>query len=186
MNEKYFSHGLVTCPLIQLSTYMSFSHSHANSLRINSRSKYAFFQAQKAISAIFLAAIFTVLPAQASQEINWLDYEDARQLDSDKPIFVFGEMTFCSACKKMKKEVFVEADIINTLNEDFIPVRMSTLGIFPNTLADLADDQGEPLELNGSPGFVVIQNNQYSVFYGFQSAETLRKIFGLVLKSDEA
>ena len=165
---------------------MFFSPSHANSSCVNLSAKYALYKVEKAISAILLATIFTVLPAQASQEINWLDYEEARQLDSDKPIFVFGEMTFCSACKKMKKEVFVEADIIKTLNEDFIPVRMSTLGIFPNTLADLADDQGEPLKLNGSPGFVVIQNNQYSVFYGFQSAETLRKIFGLVLKSDDA
>jgi hypothetical protein len=165
---------------------MFFSDSHFDLLHTKTRSKYAFYPFIKALSALLVATIFTVFPAQASQEINWLDDEDARQLDSDKPIFVFGEMTFCSACKKMKKEVFVETDIIKTLNEEFIPVRMSTLGIFPNTLDDLVDDQGEPLKLNGSPGFVVIQNNQYSVFYGFQSADTLRKVFDLVLNSNDA
>ncbi|MFT6084864.1 MAG: hypothetical protein ACJAWT_000106 [Glaciecola sp.] len=119
----------------------------------------------------------------SQQSVHWLDYEDARALDSQKPVFVFAEMTFCSACKKMKKEVFVEQDIIDTLNNDFVPANMSTLGIFPNTLDDLMDEEGEPLVLKGSPGFVIIKDNQYSVFYGFQSADELRSVFAIVLNS---
>jgi hypothetical protein len=60
---------------------------------------------------------------------------------------------------------------------------MSTLGIFPNTLDDLMDEEGEPLVLKGSPGFVIIKDNQYSVFYGFQSADELRSVFAIVLNS---
>nr|WP_297349985.1 DUF255 domain-containing protein [uncultured Glaciecola sp.] len=121
----------------------------------------------------------------SKQSVQWLEYEDARALDSDKPVFVFAEMTFCPACKKMKKEVFVEQDIIDILNNDFVPANMSTLGIFPNTLDDLIDEDGGPLVLKGSPGFVIIKDNQYSVFYGFQSAEKLRSVFAMVLNSAE-
>ncbi len=71
----------------------------------------------------------------------------------------------------MKKEVFVVQDIIDTLNNGFVPATISTLGIFPNTLDDLMDDEGAPLVLRGSPGFAIIKDNQYSVFYGFQSAD---------------
>ncbi len=114
--------------------------------------------------------------------VQWLAYEDARDLNTKKPIFVFAEMTFCSACRKMKKEVFVEQDIIDSLNNDFIPASMSTLGIFPNSFDDLMDENGENLVLKGSPGFVIIKNNKYSVFYGFQSADKLRKIFAMVIE----
>lgn len=117
----------------------------------------------------------------SQQSVQWLEYEDARAVDSAKPIFVFAEMTFCPVCKKMKKEVFVVQDIIDTLNNDFVPATMSTLGIFPNTLDDLMDEDGAPLVLRGSPGFVIIKDNQYSVFYGFQSADQLRSVFAMVL-----
>jgi hypothetical protein len=121
----------------------------------------------------------------SQQSVHWLGYEDARALDSQKPIFVFAEMTFCPACKKMKKEVFVVQDIIDTLNNGFVPATISTLGIFPNTLDDLMDDEGAPLVLRGSPGFVIIKDNQYSVFYGFQSADQLRSVFAMVLNPGE-
>jgi len=117
----------------------------------------------------------------SQQSVQWVEYEDARTLDSEKPVFVFAEMTFCPACKKMKKEVFVQQDIIDTLNNNFVPANMSTLGIFPNTLDDLMDEEGGPLVLKGSPGFVIIKDNQYSVFYGFQSADELRSVFTMVL-----
>jgi hypothetical protein len=113
--------------------------------------------------------------------VHWLEYEDARALDAENPIFVFAEMTFCPACKKMKKEVFVVQDIIDTLNNDFVPATISSLGIFPNTLDDLIDEDGGPLVLKGSPGFVIIKDNQYSVFYGFQSAEKRRSVFAMLL-----
>ena len=74
------------------------------------------------------AAVNASEPQSAKQEqaiqhdaVQWLDYEDARALKSSKPIFVFAEMTFCSACKKMRNEVFVQQDIIDTLNNQFIP-----------------------------------------------------------------
>ncbi|MBF7073878.1 thioredoxin family protein [Glaciecola sp. MH2013] len=132
-----------------------------------------------------LASLFFFMSASAQaddvQEIKWMDYEDARASNSSKPIFVFAEMAFCSACKKMKEDVFVLDDIAATLNNDFIPVRMHTLGIFPNKLSDLRDENGDELTLEGSPGFVIIKDEQYSVFYGFQSADTLRKVFQMVL-----
>lgn len=136
------------------------------------------------ISFLILSAIQFNAQAQDTAQVEWMDYEDARALKSDKPIFVFGEMAFCSACKKMKKEVFSLNDIAATLNQDFVPVRMHTLGIFPNTLNDIMDEDNKPLKLAGSPGFVVIKDNKYSVFYGFQSAETLRKVFAMVLKEE--
>ena len=144
-----------------------------------------FFTLQAVIPLIILSGLFINTPAfsEESVEIHWLDYEDARALDSDKPIFVFAEMAFCSACKKMKEDVFVVEDIAEVLNQQFLPVRMHSIGIFPNKLDDIRDENDEPLKLKGSPGFVIIKDNQYTVFYGFQSADTLRKVFARVFSS---
>lgn len=110
------------------------------------------------------------------QDINWQDYADARELNSDKPIFVFAELHFCSACKKMKDEVFNQSDIIKLLNQSFIPVNMKAFGIFPNELSDLQSENGDSLTLIGSPAIVVVYKNQYKLLYGFQNKAQVHKL----------
>ena len=110
------------------------------------------------------------------QDINWQSYEDARALNSDKPIFVFAELHFCGACKKMKEEVFNQADVIELVNERFVPVNMKAFGIFPNKLPDLKSESGEALSLIGSPALVVVYKDQYKLVYGFQNKAQLQKL----------
>jgi len=120
------------------------------------------------------------------QDIQWTEYEDARAIESEKPIFVFAELHFCSACKKMKNEVFNQADIIKLINDHFIPVNMKAFGIFPNTLKDLSDRDGDPLELIGSPALVIVYRTQYKIVYGFQDSAQLSHLLTQAIQQIEA
>ena len=142
--------------------------------------------ASLAFSGLIALLLFSSLTsANDWQDINWQSYEEARALDSEKPIFVFAELHFCGACKKMKEEVFNQSDIIATINRDFIPVNMKSLGIFPNTLPDLKDTDGETLSLMGSPALVIVYKNQYKLVYGFQNQVQLSNMLEETLQQIE-
>lgn len=125
---------------------------------------------------LVLSSTFISVSANDWQDIKWLDYEDARSLKQSKPIFVFAELHFCSACKKMKQEVFNQAEIIESLNSDFVPVNMKSLGILPNKLPDLKDNNGDTVTLLGSPALVIVLGEQYKVVYGFKNQQQLSRL----------
>jgi hypothetical protein len=142
------------------------------------------------LSTVFLlfSSLLLSKTAQANdwKDINWQSYEEARALDSDKPIFVFAELHFCGACKKMKEEVFNQADLIELINKRFVPVNMKAFGIFPNKLSDLKSESGETLSLIGSPALVVVYKDQYKLVYGFQNKAQLQKLLNESLSQIQA
>ncbi|GBL03868.1 DUF255 domain-containing protein [Glaciecola sp. KUL10] len=138
------------------------------------------FSFQSLFYRFFIVLSFTLCIASANandwQDINWQNYEDARASGMDKPVFVFAELHFCGACKKMKEEVFNQSEIIELINQEFKPVNMKSFGLFPNKLSDLKDERGEALSLLGSPALVVVYKNQYKLVYGFQNKAQLTKL----------
>ena len=119
--------------------------------------------------------------SQANTEINWLDYEDARAQHSQKPIFVFGEMKFCSTCKAMKAEVFSQPSIAKLLNEQFLPVKHTSFITGTHKFNDLKDNDGKPLKIVGSPAYVMIMGNDYKLAYGYKSEEEMKKMLNYIL-----
>lgn len=119
-----------------------------------------------------------------ADEINWQNYDDARVLASDKPIFVFAKMRFCSACKKMEEEAFTDDALVRLLNENFIPV-METNNFAFSTFAfdDLKDKEGKALKFTGFPTVMVVMGQSYSMSQGYKSAEQLKKELTKVLSA---
>lgn len=96
-------------------------------------------------STIFLAAVafsfyaFTPsAPAVKPTTIQWMSIEDAleAQKKNPKPVFVNIYTSWCKWCKVMDAQTFTDAEIINTLNEDYYPVKFNA-------------EQQTPIELNG-------------------------------------
>lgn len=136
------------------------------------------------IKSILLTLLIMVSSlSHADTEINWLEYEDARALKSDKPIFVFGEMRFCQYCQQMKAEVFTQEEIINTLNNDFIPVKHSSFISGKHKFKDLKDKEGKPLKLVGSPLIMVVEGDKYRYGFGFRDAEQLMTVLKSSMES---
>jgi len=67
-------------------------------------------------------------------------------MNSDKPIFVFAKMRFCTTCAMMEKDVFTNSTLAKKLNENFIPVK-ETINFMLSSFVfdDLKDNKGEQL-----------------------------------------
>jgi thioredoxin-related protein len=59
-------------------------------------------------------------------EIEWQAYDVGlkKALDQNKHVFIDFTAKWCGYCRKMEREVFTDARIIDILNNDFIPVRV--------------------------------------------------------------
>ena len=122
----------------------------------------------------------------AKGEIDWMDYDDARALNSEKPIFVFGEMKFCSTCQAMKEEVFSQPEIATLLNESFIPVKNTSFITGNHKFKDLKNKEGKPLKIVGSPAYVMITGDEYSLAFGYKSPEEMKKLLEFVLSNSKS
>lgn len=119
-----------------------------------------------------------------ADEINWHSYDDARALGSDKPIFVFAKMRFCSTCKKMEEEAFTDDALVRLLNENFTPVMETNNFAFSKfAFDDLKDKKGKPLKFTGFPTVMVVMGQSYSMSQGYKSAEQLKKELNKVLSA---
>lgn len=119
-----------------------------------------------------------------ADEINWQNYDEARALASDKPIFVFAKMRFCSACKKMEEEAFTDDALVRLLNENFIPVIETNNFAFSKfAFDDLKDKKGNSLKFSGFPTVMVVMGKSYSLSQGYKSAEQLKKELSKVLSA---
>ena len=137
---------------------------------------------KKVILMLLLIPFFSL----ADTEINWLDYEDARAQNSSKPIFVFGEMKFCSTCQAMKAEVFSQPAVAKLLNERFLPVKHTSYITGNHKFKDLKDKNGKPLKIVGSPAYVMITGDEYKLAYGFKSEEEMKKMLNYILSTSES
>ena len=66
-------------------------------------------------------------PASA-KAIEWHTYQDgmARGKFEKKQIFLHFYADWCMYCKKMQQTTFKDPEVIDTLNQDYIPIRINT------------------------------------------------------------
>jgi hypothetical protein len=110
-------------------------------------------------------------------QVEWHSYQDARAMDSTKPIFVFAKMRFCTTCVAMEKDVFTDPALAKILNEQFIPVR-ETINFMLSSFVfdDLKDNKGEQLTFRGFPAVMIVRGDQYSLSHGYKSVKQLQTL----------
>lgn len=62
------------------------------------------------------------------QNIKWLKVDEASSAiksDPKKPILLTFYTDWCGFCKKMEKETFVDKDVVDYINANYIPVRFN-------------------------------------------------------------
>ena len=135
---------------------------------------------KKIIAIIALVIILPSLYASISPsfyitKVKWHTYEEARSNNSDKPIFVFAKMRFCTTCAAMETDVFTEPALAKQLNEDFIPVK-ETINFMLSRFVfdDLRDNQGEQLTFRGFPAVMIVKGERYSLSHGYKNAKQLQ------------
>lgn len=130
--------------------------------------------------------LFIPFLSLADANVNWLDYDDARAQNSSKPIFVFGEMKFCSTCQAMKDEVFSQPAVAKLLNERFLPVKHTSYITGNHKFKDLKDKDGKALKIVGSPAYVMIMGDEYKLAYGYKSEDEMKKMLNYILSASKS
>jgi thioredoxin-related protein len=127
---------------------------------------------------ILLPSLYAaVSPMLYTTEVEWHGYKEARAMNSDKPLFVFAKMRFCSTCAAMEKDVFTNTELAKKLNEDFIPVKETiNFALSSFVFDDLKDSKGEQLSFRGFPSVMIVKGDNYSISNGYKNVEQLHMI----------
>ncbi len=132
---------------------------------------------------ILLPSLYAAIsPSLYTAEVKWHNYKEARAMNSDKPIFVFAKMRFCTACAAMEKDIFTNLALAKVLNERFISVK-ETINFALSTFVfdDLHDNQGEQLTFRGFPAVMIVKGDNYSLMHGYKNIEQLQAILDSAL-----
>ena len=132
---------------------------------------------------ILLPSLYAAIsPTLYTAEVEWHSYKEARAMNSEKPIFVFAKMRFCTTCAAMEKDVFTDPMLAKELNEHFIPVKETINFMFSSfVFDDLKDDEGEQLTFRCYPAVMVVKGSHYSLSHGYKNVEQLHAILDKVL-----
>lgn len=132
---------------------------------------------------ILLPSLYAaVSPTLYASEVKWYSYKEARAMNSNKPIFVFAKMRFCTTCAAMEKDEFTDPVLAKKLNEHFIPVKETiNFALSSFVFDDLKDENGEQLSFKGFPSVMTIKGDKYSIKNGYKSAEQLHLILDQAL-----
>ena len=81
-----------------------------------------------AILLLALAPYFVFSQGQATNEINWISLEKAKEYAKkyDKNIFVYFHKKDCPYCEEMKKETLSDQTVIDLINNNFFPVKIDS------------------------------------------------------------
>jgi len=133
---------------------------------------------------ILLPSLYAGLsPMLYTTEVEWYSYKDARAINSNKPIFVFAKMRFCSSCAAMEKDVFTDTALAKVLNENFIPVKETiNFALSSFVFDDLKNSEGEKLTFRGFPAVMIVNNKNYTLKHGYKSKEQLHSMLNNALK----
>jgi thioredoxin-related protein len=79
------------------------------------------------ILSIFLLLFISSSSLFAQTEIQWLTFEQAVEKTKNEPKMVLVDVytDWCGWCKKMDKETFQDAKVIQYINENFYPVKLN-------------------------------------------------------------
>lgn len=78
---------------------------------------------------IVFAMLFTIQFA-VSQEVNWVSFEDAVALQKTNPKKIIMDMytVWCGPCKRMDKDTFGNADVVEYINQNYYAVKFNAEG----------------------------------------------------------
>lgn len=127
---------------------------------------------------ILLPSLYAAISSHFyTAEVKWHSYKEARAMNSDKPIFVFASMRFCTTCAVMEKDVFTDPVLAKRLNERFIPVKETINFMFSSfVFNDLKDKEGNELAFKGFPALMIVSGDNYSLSHGYKSIEQLQSM----------
>ncbi|MFQ3190825.1 MAG: thioredoxin-related protein [Paraglaciecola sp.] len=134
-------------------------------------------------AVILVPSLYAAIsPNFYSAEVDWHHYKEARAMDSEKPIFVFAKMRFCTTCAAMEKDIFTDPTLAKILNERFIPVK-ETINFLLSSFVfdDLQDGEGEQLAFRGFPAVMIVKGDNYTLSHGYKNVEQLLVILDKAL-----
>ena len=118
------------------------------------------------LSTIVCFVILTGASATATgKTIEWHNYQNGmeRSKFEKKKVFLHFYADWCMYCKKMEQSTFKDPDVIDALNQDFIPIRVNTdldpetarlYGVKPIPDTWFIFENGQPI--GNRPGFISI------------------------------
>ncbi|MEX0719873.1 MAG: thioredoxin fold domain-containing protein [Balneolaceae bacterium] len=82
---------------------------------------------------MFFTLLFSADPVMAQVEetesgMQWYSLEEAQQKakEEGKKVLIFGYADWCTYCRKMRKEVYPDTAVQNTIYRNFYPVQINT------------------------------------------------------------
>jgi thioredoxin-related protein len=101
--------------------------------------------------------------AANSQEIKWMKFEEAIAANSKNPKMIIVDVytDWCGWCKKMDKETFTDAKVVEFINKNFYAVKMNaedtkrTFEFMGKTYNEA--QMAAAMRVNSYPNFVIIE-----------------------------
>ena len=80
------------------------------------------------ILILFLTPLFTFAQGAPKLEIDWIPLQKAKEYSKkyNKEILIFFYKKNCEYCDKMKKEALSDMQVINLINNNFLPVKIDS------------------------------------------------------------
>ena len=132
---------------------------------------------------VSLLVLVFLMPAGIAmgQEIQWHTYNDgmARGKFENKRVFIHFFADWCAACKTMEKNTFSDPDVIVTLNENFIAVKVD---------ADREVGTASMYRVQALPDnwFIAANGDILGNRPGYIPPDQLKSIFTIILSESDA
>lgn len=131
-------------------------------------------------------AIITILNinlTQAQDQINWLTFDEAAALTQQNPKMILVDVytDWCGWCKKMDKETFTDAKVIEYVNSNFYPVKMNaenTKRAFEFKGKEYTEaTMAKAMRVNSFPNFVIMDASMENITQmpGYREADPFLK-----------
>ena len=127
------------------------------------------------LTLLVLLAVGAALAGERDGAIEWreLDAALSESQTAGMPVMIHFTAEWCGWCKKMKKEVYGQADVTATLNREFVPAMVDT---------DKRPDLKARYGVQGLPTIWFLTSEGEGITYvpGYVDAPTFRQILSWV------